>query len=67
MKTSDYSWNVLWFCYPYLLQSLNALSGCNWLLIHDMSEVLIENCIKTIFIIPLCISGKNMQYTVSYQ
>ena len=32
-----------------------------------MRKVIIKNCVKTIFVVPLCISGKNIQRTVSYQ
>ena len=32
-----------------------------------MGKIIIKNCIKTIFIIPLCIGGKNVQHSVSYQ
>ena len=61
------SWNVLRFCRSYLPQSLNTLSGSNRFLIRDMRKIIIKNCIKTIFVVPLCIGGKNIQRTVSYQ
>ena len=32
-----------------------------------MGKIIIKNRIKMIFVIPLCISSKNMQHTVSYK
>ena len=32
-----------------------------------MSKKIIKNCIKTIFIVPLFIGSKNIEYTISYQ
>ena len=52
--------DILRFCLSHLRQSLDTLSGGYRFFIYDMSKIIIKNCIKTIFIVPLCIGGKNI-------